>query len=85
MKYKKKLSELETKVLNAFVTPDTDIDIVAIYLRVYGQSNRHILTPVRSMQMKLAPAINRINNKISGAAIVVGEAKRTYRLDTKGA
>lgn len=74
-------TEHQDKVLNAFDKRDTDIDIVTIYTRVYGDPG-HITA--REMQQKLAPSFSVINGKLPKGRIEPGEVKRTYRLRSKG-
>lgn len=76
-----KLSEYEDKVLKAFDKRNTDIDIVVIYTRVYGDPG-HLTS--RECQQKLAPMFARINEKLAGKGYVEpGEKKRTYRYTNK--
>lgn len=75
------LSSHQDKTFSAFDPIETDIDIAVLYTRVYGDPGS---MSVRSMQQKLAPTFQAINNKMDEYKgkwrIEPGELKRTYRL-----
>lgn len=71
-----KLSPHQNKVLSAFDKKNTDIDIVVLYTRIYGDPG-HLTA--RECQQKLAPLFSALNQKIGKGIIEPGELKRTYR------
>lgn len=70
----------QQKVLDAFHALDTDIDIVVLYTRVYGDPGQ---LSVREMQQRLAPTFRLINTRLPNCRIELGDVKRTYRRTTK--
>lgn len=74
------LTKHQEKILKAFDALNTDIDIVVLYTRIYGDPG---LMTVRDMQMKLAPQFAVMNKKLEGL-IELGEIKRTYRYTHSG-
>lgn len=75
----KKLTAHQQKVVEAFDTKNTDIDIVTIYTRVYGDAGELM---ARDCQQKLAPTFAEINSRCHDIHIEPGEKKRTYRCST---
>ena len=59
-----KFTVTQEKVLRAFTEKDTDIDIVVLYNRIYGDPGTK---SVREMQQRLAPCFVSINGKLDKA------------------
>lgn len=78
-KKKEVFTEHQQKVLDAFDVRDTDIDIVTIYTRVYGDAGELM---ARDCLQKLAPTFFAINQRSDKLHIEPGEKKRTYRCST---
>ena len=76
---KKKLTEFQEKVVSSFGEKNTDVDIVVIYTRVYGDPGT--LT-ARECLMKLAPTFAEINERSLSLHIEPGDLRRTYRCST---
>jgi len=81
------LTEHQQNVLAAFAPVNTDVDIVLLYTRIYGDPG---VMPVRQMQRRLAASFLRVNQALTASAgskagrIEVGDTKRTYRYNTQG-
>lgn len=75
----KKLTVFQEKVVEAFSDKNTDIDIVTIYNRVYGDPG--VLTARECLQ-KLAPTFAEINSRSLVLHIEPGDRRRTYRCST---
>lgn len=75
----KKLTEFQQKVVDAFTEKNTDIDIVVVYTRVYGDPGT--LTARECLQ-KMGPTFAEINLRSDALHIEPGERRRTYRCST---
>lgn len=81
-----KMSPMQAKVMNLFDRFDKDVAIFRVYNAAYGNegwttTSDHVLPiPVRDMQQKLGPLIQRMNLKLQRGRIVPGELKQTYRM-----
>ena len=76
----KSLTQHQQNVVDAFDHKDTDIDIVVIFTRVYGDAGQF---SARDCQQKLAPTFAEINSRSDDFVIEPGNIKRTYRCSPK--
>lgn len=78
------MTPFQQRVVDAFGGTDTEVDIVVLYHRIYGDPGE---MDVRAIYQRLSPAFMRTNRalkKLGGLRIEPGAIlKRTYKIATE--